>query len=49
MELEIGEIIEVPLHIPTNFTNEKQPEIEIIVLSFTVVLLVLAFYLKNRF
>ena len=44
MELDKGEIIEIPLENTTNFTNAKQPEIGIIVLSFTVVLLVLAFY-----
>ena len=48
MELEKGEIIEIPVEITTNFTNAKQPEIGIIVLSLTVVLLVLAFYIKNR-
>ena len=48
MELEKGEIIEIPAENTTNFTNAKQPEIEFIVLSFTVVLLVLAFYIKNR-
>ena len=46
MELEKGEIIEIPVENTTNFTNAKQPEIGIIVLSFTVVLLVLAFYIK---
>ena len=48
MELEKGEIIEIPVENPFNFTNAKQPEIGIIVLRFTVVLLVLAFYIKNR-
>jgi uncharacterized protein YggT (Ycf19 family) len=48
MELEKGEIIEIPVENPTNFINPKQPDIGIIVLSFTVVLLVLAFYIKNR-
>ena len=48
MELEKGEIIEIPVDNTTNFTNAKQPEIGIIVLSFTVVVLVLAFYIKNR-
>ena len=43
-----GEIIEIPVKHPTYFTNAKQLEIGIIVLSFTVVLLVLAFYIKNR-
>ena len=43
-----GEIIEIPVENPTYFTNAKQPEIGIIVLSFTVVLLILAFYIKNR-
>ena len=47
MELEKGEIIEIPVENTTNFTNVKQPEIGIIVLSFTVVLLVLAFYIKK--
>ena len=48
MELEKGEIIEIPVENPTYFTNAKQPDIGIIVLSFTVVLLVLLFYIKNR-
>ncbi len=48
MELEKGEIIEIPVENPTNFTNPNQPDIEIIVLSFTVVLLILAIYIKNR-
>ena len=48
MELEKGEIIEIPLENTTNFTNAKQPEIRIIVLSFIVVLLVLDFNIKNR-
>ena len=48
MELEKGEIIEIPVENTTNFTNAKQPEIGIIVLSFTVLLLVLAIYNKNR-
>ena len=48
MELDKGEIIEIPLENTTNFTNAKQPEIGIIVLSFTVVLLVLAIIIKNR-
>ena len=48
MKLEKGEIIEIPVENTTNFTNAKQPEIGIIVLSFTVVLLILAFYIKNR-
>ena len=48
MDLEKGEIIEIPVENTTNFTNAKQPEIGIIVLSFTVVLLILAFYIKNR-
>ena len=46
--IEEGEIIEIPVENPTYFTNAKQPYIGIIVLSFTVVLLVLAFYIKNR-
>ena len=46
--IEEGEIIEIPVENPTYFTNPKQTDIGIIVLSFTVVLLVLAFYLKNR-
>ena len=46
--IEEGEIIEIPVENPTYFTNSKQPDIEIIILSFTVVLLVLAFYIKNR-
>ena len=48
MELKKGEIIEIPVENPTNFTNVKQPYIGIIVLSFTVVLLVLAIYIKKR-
>ena len=48
MELEKGQIIQIPVENPTNVTNAKQPDIGIIVLSFTVVLLVLAFYIKNR-
>ena len=48
MELEKGEIIEIPVENPTNFTNAKQPDIGIIVLSFTVILLVFAIYIKNR-
>ena len=46
--IEEGEIIQIPVENPTYFTNAKQPEIGIIVLSFTVVLLILAFYIKNR-
>ena len=46
--IEEGEIIEIPVENPTYFTNAKQTKIGIIVLSFTVVLLVLAFYIKNR-
>ena len=48
MELEKGEIIEIPVEDTTNFTNAKQPDIGIIVLSFTVILLVLAIYIKNQ-
>ena len=48
MELEKGEIIEIPVENPTNSTNANQPEIGIIILTFTVVLLVLAIYIKNR-
>ena len=48
MEIKKGEIIEIPLENPTNFTNAKQPYIGIIVLSFTVVLLVLAIIIKKR-
>ena len=48
MELEKGQIIEIPVENPTNATNAEQPGIGIIVLSFTVVLLVLAIYIKNR-
>ena len=48
MELEKGEIIEIPVENTTNSTDAKQQEIGIIVLSFTVVFLVLAFYIKNR-
>ena len=46
--IEEGEIIEIPVENPTYFTNAKQPEIGIIVLSFTVVLLVLVIYIKKR-
>ena len=48
MEHEKGEIIEIPVENITKFTNTKQPDIGIIVLSFTVILLVLAIYIKNR-
>ena len=46
--IEEGEIIEIPVENPTYFTNAKQPDIGIIILSFTVVLLGLAIYIKNR-
>jgi hypothetical protein len=46
--IEEGEIIEIPVENPTYFTNAKQPDIGIIVLSFTVVFLGLAIYIKNR-
>ena len=46
--IEEGEIIEIPVENPTYFTDAKQPDIGIIVLSFTVVLLGLAIYIKNR-
>ena len=46
--IEEGEIIEIPVENLTYFTNAKQIDIGIIVLSFTVVLLILAFYIKNR-
>ena len=46
--IEEGEIIKIPVENPTYFTNAKQPDIGIIVLSFTVVLLGLAIYIKNR-
>ena len=46
--IEEGEIIEIPVENPTYFTNAKQPDLGIIVLSFTVVLLGLAIYIKNR-
>ena len=46
--IEEGEIIEILVENPTYFTNAKQPDIGIIVLSFTVVLLVFAIYIKNR-
>ena len=46
--IEEGEVIEIPVENPTYFTKAKQPEIGIIVLSFTVVLLVLVIYIKNR-
>ena len=48
MELKKGEIIEIPVENPTYFTKTKQPEIGIIVLSFTVVLLVLVIFIKKR-
>ena len=48
MELEKGEIIDIPLEKYTNFTNAKRPEIEIIILSFSVVLLGLAIHFKNQ-
>ena len=47
--IEEGEIIEIPVENTTYFTNAKQPDIGIIVLSFTVVLLGLAIYIKNRY
>ena len=46
--IEEGEIIEIPEENPTYFIKAKQPAIGIIVLSFTVVLLSLAIYIKNR-
>ena len=46
--IEEGEIIEIPVENPNNYANSKQPEIGIIVISFTVVLLGLAIYIKNR-
>ena len=46
--IEEGKIIEIPVENPTYFTNAKQPGIGIIILSFTVVLLVLSFYIKNQ-
>ena len=46
--IEEGEIIEIPVENPSYFTNAKQPDIGIIVLSITVVLLGLAIYIKNR-
>ena len=46
--IEEREIIEIPVENPTYYKNANQPDIWIIVLSFTVVLLVLAFYIKNR-
>ena len=48
MELEKAEIIEIPVENTDNFSNVKQTESGIIVLSFTLVLLVLATYIKNR-
>ena len=45
--IEEGEIIEIPVENPTYFTNAKQPDLGIIVLSFTVVLLGLAIYIKK--
>ena len=47
MELEKTEIIEIPVENTDYFTNAKQSEIGIIVLSFTLVLLVLAMYIKK--
>ena len=46
--IEEGEINEIPVENPTYFTNAKKPDIGIIVLSITVVLLGLAIYIKNR-
>ena len=46
--IEEGEIIEIPVQNPNDSSNAKQPEIGIIVLSFTVFLFVLAIYIKNR-
>ena len=46
--IEEGEIIEIPVENPNNSTNAKQPEIGIIVLSFTVFLFLLAIFIKNR-
>ena len=46
--IEEGEIIEIPVENPNNSTNAKQPEIGIIVLSFTVFLFVLIIFIKNR-
>ncbi len=46
--IEEGEIIEIPVENSTYFIKARQTDIGIIVLSFTVVLLVLAFYIKNR-
>ena len=46
--IEEGEIIEIPVENPNNSTYAKQPEIGIIVLSFTVFLFVLAIFIKNR-
>ena len=49
MELEKGEIIEIPVENPTYFTKAKQQEIGIIIFSsLTVVLLVFAINIKNR-
>ena len=49
MELEQGEIIEIPIENPTNFTNAKQPEIVIIVFSsLTAVLLLLTITIRNK-
>ena len=47
--IEEGEIIEIPVENPNSFTNVKQPEIGIIVLSsLTVVLLLLAITIRNK-
>ena len=46
--IEEEEIIEIPVENSNNFTNAKQPEIGIIVLIFTIFLIVLAIFIKNR-
>ena len=48
MELEKGELIEIPVDKTINFINAMQPEIGIIPLTLTVVLLVLAIFIKTR-
>ena len=45
--IEEGEIIEIPVQNPNDSSNAKQPEIGIIVLSFSVFLFVLAIFIKN--
>ena len=46
--IEEGKIIEVPVENLTYFTNANQPDIGVIILSFTVVLLLFAITIKNK-